>query len=421
MTIKPPIKARGALILATLCVLGAFAWKPDLYYTLGVNTYGLWFHDTFAILASLDAQRLGIDVYRANPLDYFGRPHVYSQWWLYAGQFGLTRADTVWLSLMLVGSYLAVALAQLRPGSGREALFQGGILLAPPLLLAINRANNDLVIFLVLALLPRCLLDGRRLVRFSAVFLVAVATGLKYYPLAAALLLLVAPSREELRARLVVFALVMAIVGVSLAEDLMRFGSLAPHTEGLITFGATAIPVVLGSAWKGWTLLAWALGGGAFGVLLWRAWRRQAAAASEGPAPSREELGFVLGASLLCACFWLGMNHGYRWVFALWLAPWLWRQWHDETRDAATRALAKRTAWLLLAVLWIDSAIAFGLNRLLDRFPLPLLLKWANGLYIAEQPVTWTFFLCLLAWLARFGVGVARGLGREADPRRSSL
>ena len=33
----------------------------------------------------------------------------------------------------------------------------------------------------------------------------------------------------------------------------------------------------------------------------------------------------IVGAALLTGCFLAGTSYGYRWIFALWLAPLLWR------------------------------------------------------------------------------------------------
>ncbi len=399
------------LLVFIVCgVMAVFAWKPGLFYSLGINTYGRWFHDTFAILASNDAAAYGIDVYLPNPLDYFHRPHVYSNWWLYLGSFGLTRSDTVWLSITLDAMFLISAIIFLRPKTRGEMLWYLAVLLSPPVLLAINRANNDLVVFLVLFALPAILKSPSRLVRLCAPFLIAVATGLKYYPLAAAGLLLLGNDWKELRARSVIFGLLMLLVTVSLAEDLLRFGKIAPHTEGLITFGATAIPMTLGSAWKGWPVVTWVLG-----AVIFLGLYRGAKVASESE-PDEEELRFLLGAMLLAACFWLGMNHGYRWVFALWLAPYLWRERQRKLPGSETRRLVRLSGVLLIAVLWTDSLIAWVLNRFLEMVPIETLQRWANWAYVVEQPVTWAFFLCLLTFLARYLKGRIT-LGREVWKR----
>ncbi len=389
-----------SLVGVTALMLTLLVLRPGSFFDLGINSYGTWFLDSYAILASNDAQALGLDVYKPNPLDPFHRPHVYSSWWLYLGRFGLTRADTGWVGLVLVGGFVATALATLRPRRYSEAAWYAAVLLAPPMLLAVNRANNDLVVFLLLAILPACVLARSRIVRNVVPFLIAFATGLKYYPAAAALLLLAGRDRREARARVVIQALLFAVVGVSIAGDLRRLPGLMPKTEGLMTFGSTAIPSVLNWRLGPWVVLAGFVGLGIATAL----WARQARSGQSRKLAGEAdtcELRFVLGAALLCACFWLGMNQGYRWVFAIWLAPWLWREGFSRDDGAPRDRLARATGVLLFCVLWTDSAIAVGSNRFIGRVPLDSILRWTNILYFVEQPMTWAFFLCLLALLVR--------------------
>lgn len=389
-----------ALVGATLLMLTLLVLRPGSFFDLGINSYGTWFLDSYAILASNDAQALGLDVYKPNPLDPFHRPHVYSSWWLCLGRLGLTRADTLWVSIVLVGGFVAVSLAILRPRRYSEAAAYAAVLLAPPMLLAINRANNDLVVFILLAILPVCALARSRVVRNLAPFLIAFATGLKYYPAAAALLLLAGRDRREARARVVIQALLFAVVGISIAGDLRRLPGLMPKTEGLMTFGSTAIPSLLDWRLGPWVVLAGVVGLGIAAAL----WARQARSSTPDAAAGEAdacELRFVLGAALLCACFWLGMNQSYRWVFAIWLAPWLWREGFEPAAGSRDR-LARVTGVLLLAVLWTDSVIAIGINRFLDKIPPGALSRWIGIPYAIEQPMTWAFFVCLLALLIRF-------------------
>ncbi len=65
-------KPRGWLVALVAGWFGMFALFPELYRFVGLRHYGVWFLDTFAILASNDAVARGLDPYAANPLDYLG-------------------------------------------------------------------------------------------------------------------------------------------------------------------------------------------------------------------------------------------------------------------------------------------------------------------------------------------------------------
>ncbi len=391
---------RRLWLLLALLLLGyfaAFAVYPGMFFALGVNHYDAWFLDTFALLASNDAITRGLDPYAANPLDYFHRPHVYSHWWLHLRDLGLTRADSLWLGAALVGSFLAAALARLRPRSGGQLAWYAAVACSSPIVLAADRANNDLVVFVLLAGVVPCLLSSRRTVRLVAPLLIALAAGLKYYPAAAMVLLLAIPDRAERRAQLVIAGLLLALVALSIAPDLIGYGPLAPRPEGLLSFGATALPNTLG--WEGWGPKALGLLAGGIAAVV--AWRRRPLGDWE-PAASSDGLHFLLGAVLLTGCFFTSLNFGYRWVFALWLAPLLWTLPADPAAPAAARRLARGVRWLLLVVLWWDPLCCLILNHLLGRVPGPTVMHLARVAFLVEQPLDWALVLGLLVFLVQF-------------------
>lgn len=381
-----------------------FAW-PRRFFAVGVNHLGVWFLDAYAILASNEALALGLDPYAPNPLDPLTRPHVYSHWWL--GANGLARADTRWVGLALVAAFLVVAVARLRPREPREAAWYLLVLCSSPLLLAVERANNDLVVFLLLTPVVPCLLDGRRLVRMAALVPIALATGLKFYPAVAGLALLAVVDRRELRDRLILAGLAFALVGASVAEDLGRFGSIAPKAEGLMTFGA--VNLLESAGVHGRVAQALALALGTLPIIF--SLRSAIFSRWEIAAADRADwLGFVLGAALLTGCFFLGTNYAYRWIFALWMAPLLWRLPRDQNAPPAVRRFAALTAALLVFALWFDALASGALNLFVGRVTSDTMMRWADRIFAVEQPVTWAFFACLLGWIAHFARGGVRAL-----------
>lgn len=394
-----PTRLWVLLGLAVVCYFAAFAFYPSLFWFAGVNHYGVWFLDSFAVLASNDAITRGINPYGPNPLDYFHRPHVYSNWWLHLRDLGLTRADNLWIGLTLVGMFLLAALSRLKPAQPRQLLFYLAVLVSSPVLLAVNRANIDLVIFVLLTPLVSCLLDQRPVVRYAAPFLIAVGAGLKYFPAAAGLLLLAAAPPRELRRRVGLALGLFALVGVSVKSDLIAFGQYAPQPEGFLSFGAMALSHALG--WDGPVpkLLCLALGAAVF-LWFWRSRRFEGWAI---PAERQADwLHFVLGAVLLTGCFFTSLNFGYRWIFAVWMAPLLWSLPGEATAPDPVRRLARLTRALLIAVLWVDTGFCFVLNRAIPFVSAAQLQTWADRGFLIEQPLFWAFFVCALAFLAHF-------------------
>lgn len=394
----------------------SYAFWPQRFVLFGIPHYDQWFVDSYAILAANDAVAQGLNPYDYNPLDYFGRPHVYSHWWLRLGDVGLTRAHNFWLGLAWVAGFFAVALTWLRPRTGGAAVGCALLLCSGPVLMAVDRANNDLVSFILLAAVVPGLLARQRAWRWLTVLWIALATGLKYYPAVAALVLLVGDDVREVRWRVGLMVAALVCVGLSLRHDLADLAAVMPQPRGLYRFGATAIFEPL--AWSATaSKVAAGLLAAVIFVLGWRSrWLAVWAGAAE-PGQRREYLGFVLGAALLCGCFWAGMNFGYRWIFALWLAPWLWRRVADRAGPPAVRRFALGLAVTLLIAVWSDALISAALRPALARLPITVVMPWAQAAFQTVQPVVWLCFGALLMTLAQFCRQAWQRVGPAASNR----
>ncbi len=393
------------------CYFALGAFYPRLLIFVGVNHFGVWFLDSYAILASNDAIGIGRDPYLYNPLDPFGRAHVYSHWWLHLRDLGLTRADNFRVGAGFILAFFIAAIGRLRPRDPREVLWYLAILCSSPVVLALNRANNDLVIFALLAPVVPGLLSPHRWVRMLPVLLIALAAGLKFYPAIAGLILFAGANPREVRQRLLAGGVALALVAVDLWHDVALRNGGAPKAEGLMTFGAPNLLAALGLT--GWPaiLVGMALAAAATLVLLrtkpFAEWK---IAADE----QADWLSFALGATLLVGCFFTGRNFAYRWVFALWLAPLLWRLPRDSRTPAALRRLAMGTAVLLGVTLWVDPVASCLLGFFRNRIASESLLRWADRVFLFEQPVTWALFVCLLGFVVHFArTGLRTLLARE--------
>lgn len=385
----------------------SFIYFPEMYLFVGVNhldnlNHGRgpkWFLDTYAILASNDAITLGRDPWVYNSLDPLGRPHVYSHWWLHLRDLGLTREHNFWLGLGLVGAFFATALTRLRPRTPGEMVWYLAFVCSSSVVLAVDRANNDLAVFALLAPVVPCLLSERPAVQIGAGVLIALAAGLKFYPAIAVVVLLAGHEGRTLRLRLAVGVLLLTMVGFNIAADIVKFAPVAPKAEGIMTFGATNLFEALGLKGRVGLIVA-----GGVALLAIAAWWRSRLFDGWIIAAEYENhwWSFVLGSALLTGCFFAGTNFAYRWVFSLWLAPLLWRLPADESAPTRVRAIARITRILVLFGLLADAALSAILARLVGRVPFPLIERWADTFFRWEQPVTWALFVCLLGFLVHF-------------------
>jgi hypothetical protein len=395
-------------LLFALFVFGWLAFfflHPEILTKIGVGHYRIevarqrfqevWFLDTRAILAANDAVTAGADPYTRNPLDYFNRPHVYGPVWLFLRHFGLTRFHTPVVGAALISAFVVSVLLFLRPRCPRYLLWCVAIFCTTPVLAAIERGNNDLVVFLILTPIVPCLLSKHQVVRWLALPIIVLAAALKYYPATAGILLwAIAGGRRESQWRLGAMVVALAIVGWHIVANVPSFVSL-PAPTGVLTFAATGVFHELGVQGIGPRVVAIGI---AFGAA-WLWWRSPAFRGWQ-PAPSlyREWQYFVLGGTVLSTCFWLGQNYAYRWIFAIWMTPLFWLLPRNASAPAAVIRLARLTALLLLVLFWAEAVLVFAFSHWMPDVLAPA-LHWIS---LGMQPFTWAFFLCVLGFITKF-------------------
>jgi hypothetical protein len=398
------------LLLVVICLTGWMAgvlW-PGLLLSLGLAAYGMLFLDSHAILAALDAVRAGHDPHVANPFDTLLRWHVYSDWWLALRWLGIGRADNFLVGGSWVAGFALSCWLTVKPRNLRETGWMAALLLSPPVLLAFLRANNDLVIFVLLTLCGVAATGTGWLRQLLGVGLLVLMTGLKYYPAtAAAAFLWVRP----LRRMPVMVAVALAAVALTLLQVWPQMTRAKFRIDsGVHAMGAPLLGRDLGwsdrtSQWA--SLAVVALGA----VALVRA-RCTAGLATRGE--PRERMLAVLGAIPLLACFAAGVNYGYRWIFIFWIALWLWRQAASATGTAREIRTARVACGLVLLCLWLDGILCFVCNRLISLTPAQLAaldVPWR----LFTQPLHWALMTLLAGWLLEGALATVkewRGLAR---------
>ncbi len=391
------------LLLVVICLTGwmtCVLW-PIILTSFGIIPYGQTYLDSYAILAALDAVRAGQDPHVVNPLDSLGRWHVYSDWWLALRWLGIGRADNFLVGSSWVGAFALSCWLAVKPRNLREAGWMAALLLSPPFLLAFLRANNDLVIFVLLMLCAVAATGTGWLRQLLAVGLLVLATGLKYYPaLAAPAFLWTRP----LRRRPVLVALALAAAGLTLLEVAPQMARAKFRIDsGVHTMGAPLLGRDLGwsdpaTQWLSLAVLA-------IGAVLLARGRFTTGLGARGE--PRERMLAVMGAIVLLACFVAGVNYAYRWIFVFWVALWLWRQTGVGAGTAREVRTTRVACALLMLGLWLDGALCFFCNRILplrpDQFA-ALDVPWR----LVTQPLDWALMILLAGWLLEGGLATVR-------------
>lgn len=382
----------------SICLLVYVAcWRfPQVMAFAGVSNEGVWFLDTFAVLAAVDAKGLGLDPYAPNPLNYFRGTHVYSNWWFALGHFPISRYDTVWLGFLVVVLFLVTAWLVLRPRTAREGAWSVGVLCSAPIILALNRANSDLLIFVILSACIPALLSRVRFCRlWVPPTLIAFTAGLKYYPALAGMIVLSVRNATDRWISSVIAAVLLCCVGISVAPGLFHYTS-DRLPQGLHTFGARVS--LEGAGFSGPSVAGMSIaflliaGGWIASKSLRSSWRIP-------PEQERDYCFFIMGAVVLTGSFVATVNYGYRWVYAVWMIPFLCRK-PISIPSAGVVWLTGATRILLMVALWSHACVAMILNSTVHSV---VVAEWWIGVFVAlEQPLIWGFFLCLGAWLSHF-------------------
>jgi hypothetical protein len=311
-----------------LYAIAAGLWFFDahsLYFgalrLLGVEPFSFPFLDTHAVLAAAECARQGIQVYLSNPCDALGRPHAYSPLWLAIAPGSLGTSATGWVGAGLDLLFLFSLAVVLRPRTARELLILGAAAVSPMTVYALERANNDLVIFLLVTC-GAMLFTFPRPYRLFSYGLFVAAGLLKYYPLA----LVVLAAREGRRDGLVIAAaamLALVFFAVAFYPELSLAAASIPAGASYFTdaFSARNLPFGFAEALgKGVAraLIAGSLLAALSGVAVARMLRTARLLGREQLdwAP-REARFLVIGGLLVAACFFAGQNIGYRGILLL--------------------------------------------------------------------------------------------------------
>ena len=392
-------------LLAT-AIWAACFYFPDVWMITGIGEADKLFLDLRNLLSAGEVAARGLDPHVSNPLDPYHRLHGYTDWWLVTGTMGLTLADTAWLGTLLIGLTLASTMLLLRPANWSQGRVLLLVLVSPPLLFAINRANHDLVVFVIMCGALACFRGVGVPRRALGVVLLAVAAALKYFPLAAVVLLLDARTRRELLGWGLLYGLVLVLAWPSLEAGLRNAVSLSPAPSWLYAFGAPVIFRNVGIvAPIGWLLAGFLLYAGVVG---WPSIKTRNPAPAEG-AGRDQEREFACGAVMIVGCFLHGSSYLYKMVFALWLLPWLWR----ATLAGNDERWRKATLGLLLAVLWFEGGAAMAVNLLYLSSVLSAVVAHKTHIVtqFVSQLLTWALVLCLWRALWLYLIRQIRRLG----------
>ena len=372
------------LLVTQLAVF--FQFSPRYDYVQVAHRWGVLaippnFSDLVFIAAAGATHRAGGDPYQLNAFDPMKRPYNYPPLWLHLSWHTTVSPDVIRGLAIAMGAFgLGAFLWFLGPISRGRGLLLSLLACSPPVLLAAQRANADI---LMLGLVALGLVLLRRGHALGYAGLVA-ATWLKLYPLFTLAVLWREP-RERLRRCGWLVALAALACFAAYAGYLGRIFANTP-TGGLHSYGArvAAFWAEFFLAGQGWAVNLALLGrccsllAVAVGLLALRVGLRSSAPLPV-PAESTEMDGFRAGAAVYLTTFLLSVSFDYRLLFLLLAVPLM---------CSLSAARAPGRGW--------------GVAGLILVFA----LMWPNGLFwkpllLVKEAASWGLFYVLAVLVVR--------------------
>lgn len=340
--------------IATVSIFSICLLLPQTWSWLGVVRMHPYFSDWIAILAASDAQAAGLDPYAVpSPFDPYARPHVYGPWWLHLHQLGLSMDGSAWMGLLIDIGAISAATWLLAARTSGQAFLATALIASPPLLMAYERANNDLIIFLLFVVAG--LAKRGRIYHIVQAAVLGLAVMLKLYPLAALPLLAFRRSRREAITVMAVASIFILSLLYAWRRDISQAIALMPRPDTIYGFGLSVIPRYLTSL-PSTTFKLTAGAGVLIGATIVAFNTRRDNTHYLAMVRTGTDGWFVVGGLCWTGCYLMNTNYPYRAVLLLLVAASWFRLWQTESPLVAWYY---RNLLVAIAVmLWMHNACA---------------------------------------------------------------
>ena len=399
LALRFTVSAAGLAAMIALALL--YHLDPGYYYRvlafIGIAPFQYPFFDIQGILSWVDCWQRGVDVYVTNPCDVRYRVFTYSPLWLRLA-FLPGKEWTNPLGLCLAISFFLALAVLPPPRSSRELLLRLVATLSPVTTFAVERANIDLLMFLI-ATAAGVLVLGPIRRRVAAYAMIVIGGLLKIYPL----VLMVLTLRERPRVFLWVNGAAAAVVlatGVYFHAEVVKVVPNIPRGEAFSDlFGAHFLPDLIAQMVDGavhpglvelrlvklatFAALFLASAGWFFAMV-----RRLDFRIALARLPEQEKIFLLIGAALVGGCFFAGSNIGYRGIHLLFTLPGLLAMARMEA-DMRVRRVALQGCALVVALTWAGFFTWYGL--------FPKTLEWI-GKVPGARLVQFLWCISQIAW-----------------------
>lgn len=370
------------LLLALVCIE-----YLDLWRTIGIPHFkDKWFIDFHALVAAAECDAQGLNTFLTNPCDPFNRVHVYSRVWFLLDDLGISSNNFRFWGAVVSSTFVLTYLIILKPNNLWQLAVTTCLLLSPAVLLGIERANNDLIIFSLLALSCYLNLSQHKLNQLFSYILLVLSAAIKFYPLVAfCIYLFTSKSRVKFWIITTITTVLTLIVIAITYTDFQQMRLPTPSNRW--TFGARYILQIPFPELPYFKIIlaCWLL----IFIMAFVFTKTQ-----EEHSPRKPDFKttlFIIGSSISLFTFISANNYDYRCVFLLFCVPFLFER--CEIKELCSNTII--TILIMCTIVWwevINQTTIELLSGNHKQHLLYLSVRWV------EQLLTWVLMIRIL-WI----------------------
>ena len=382
----------GTILICMLFILMGYEKTWRLW---NIPTTSPCFADARVITSGLETKALGLDPLIDNPRDPWGRKMNYPRIWQMLYLMGVNQSQTVYFGITFAILFVS-GIYFFTPSTISEGVAKFLILcvFSPAILLGVERGNNDLVIFFLLAVAIFFTRKITVLAITNAAGALLAAFLLKLFPLFGLGLFLSLKKKSALMALLL--ALVFVVVyGLATSCDLQLIRQATPQIPHL-SYGIDVVWMIYGGDFphlkKTLKLLCYIACCACFLLAFQRGCGQKFNEAGDADRDQSNINAFRVGSGIYVGTFLLGTNFDYRLVFLLFVIPQLvtWSKMHRPPISTVSRL----TIMGILISVWgliierIISGIIPEISKWIIFYCLLLLLIASAPKWIKEMGAT---------------------------------
>lgn len=413
-------RKQGLLLVMLICsvymmIPAVSAWITHTDIRANMRLVGVMdmdpaFADSYNITTAIESQHNGFNPLQTNPVDITGRPMNYPRIWLWLEYLGISIRNTSLLAECFIFLFVLSFFFIIKNSNNSQGIIYSIALCSPPVLLAIERGNNDLFIFSLLVFSSILSSEGigsqdRISIRNIASHLFLLLSSiLKLFPVIILISQYIEQYNTTSKKKSIVMGICLVIFAVYVIfslDDIIQIAKVVPSAIST-SFGSMVMPdyILRKLAKFGVPIprmyvrllivfLCFALP-----ILFYIRNIRLSYSKDNSIHSTIESRLFKIASIVFCTVFILGNNFDYRLIFVLLMIPQLLHRITSENDKIATLMIGT-----ILCLLWLSFYISSSYSGLKDI------------LNMVSECCAWLIYTLCGTWLIGLAVDSFRNIG----------